>query len=82
MHAGRPVFVSRLTSLPEITRDHGFYFESFVPDAMAAQLARGLARFAADPGMATAAKAHAASFSWQETVRRYAELYEQVSAAA
>lgn len=82
MHAGRPVFVSRLTSLPEITGDHGFYFDSFVPDAMAAQLAHGLARFAADPGMSAAAKAHAASFSWRETVRRYADLYEQLSAGA
>ncbi len=80
MQAGRPVFVSRLTSLPEITGDHGFYFDSFAPEVMAAQLARGLARFAADPVMAAAAKAHASSFSWRETVRRYAELYEQVSA--
>jgi glycosyltransferase involved in cell wall biosynthesis len=80
MHAGRPVFVSRLTSLPEITGDHGFYFDSFVPDAMAAQLARGLARFTADPGRAAAARDHASSFTWQETVRRYVDLYEQVSA--
>lgn len=79
MHAGRPVFVSRLTSLPEITGDHGFYFDSFVPEAMAAQLARGLDRFAADPGMAAAAKAHAASFSWRETVHRYRDLYEQLA---
>ena len=43
---------------------------------MAAKLARGLALFKADPGMATAAKSHASSFSWQQTVFRYAEFYE------
>ena len=80
MHAGRPVFVTRLTSLPEIAGEHGFYFDSLAPEAMAATLADGLSRFEADPRRAVAAKAHAASFSWQRTVGRFIDLYEQVSA--
>lgn len=79
MHAGRPVFVTRLTSLPEIAGEHGFYFDSFAPEAMAATLADGLSRFEANPLRAVAAKAHAASFSWQRTVSRFIDLYEQVS---
>jgi glycosyltransferase involved in cell wall biosynthesis len=82
MHAGRPVFVSRLTSLPEITGDHGFYLDSFAPDAMAAVLVRGLASFDADPAMAPAARSHAASFTWRETVRRYADLSGQLASGA
>lgn len=82
MQAGRPVFVSRTTSLPEITRGHGFYFDSFAPDAMVATVARGVARFDSDPTMRASAKSHAASFRWQETVGRYADLYRQLSAAS
>jgi glycosyltransferase involved in cell wall biosynthesis len=80
MHAGRPVFVSRRTSLPEIAGEHGFYFDSFAPQAMATVLAEGMARFAAEPGRAVAQRAHAATFTWQETVRRYVELYEAIAA--
>ena len=79
MHAGRPVFVSRLTSLPEIAGAHGFYFDSFVPQAMVATLADGMARFAAEPWRPAAQRAHAAAFTWQETVRRYVELYESIA---
>jgi glycosyltransferase involved in cell wall biosynthesis len=80
MHAGRPVFVSRRTSLPEIAGEHGFYFDSFVPQSMATVLTAGMARFAAEPGRAAAQRAHAATFSWHETVRRYVELYEAIAA--
>lgn len=82
MAAGRPVFVPRLTSLPEITGDHGFYFESFAPAAMAAVIREGVGRFQADPAFADRARAHAATFTWSKTVERYAELYEQLAAAA
>jgi glycosyltransferase involved in cell wall biosynthesis len=82
MHAGRPIFVSRLTSLPEVVGEHGCYFDSFAPEAMAAEVTRGIASFAADPARAAASRAHALSFSWRETVRRYADLYVQVAEAA
>lgn len=79
MQAGRPVFVSRLTSLPEIAGEHGFYFDSFVPQAMVAALAAGMATFAAEPLRVAAQQSHAAAFTWQETVRRYVELYEAIA---
>jgi glycosyltransferase involved in cell wall biosynthesis len=82
MQAGRPVFVSRLTSLPEIAGEHGFPFDSFVPQAMVAALAAGMARFAAEPWRVAAQRAHAATFTWQETVRRYVELYEAIAMSA
>jgi glycosyltransferase involved in cell wall biosynthesis len=80
MAAGRPVFVARLTSLPEITGEHGFYFDSFTPEAMAAAIRTGLARFEADAAFAERARSHAEAFTWAETTRRYADLYEQLVA--
>jgi heme/copper-type cytochrome/quinol oxidase subunit 2 len=80
MAAGRPVFVSRRTSLPEITGEHGFYFDSFEPKAMAMAVREGLARFEADTGFAARARSHAEAFTWAETTRRYADLYEQLVA--
>ena len=78
--AGRPVFVTRRTSLPELVGEHGFYFDSFDPDAMAAVLADGLARFGADVGFASRGRAHAATFTWERTVGLYASLYAQLAA--
>jgi len=80
MASGRPVFVSRRSSLPEITGDHGFYFDSFAPAAMAAVLRDGLARTAADPGFVDRAVAHARTFTWTEAARRYASLYREIAA--
>ena len=81
MAAGRPVFVSRLTSLPEITGEHGFYFDSFEAAAMAAVLRAGLARAADEPQFLARAREHARRFTWAETARRYAELYVQLARA-
>lgn len=78
MQAGRPVFMARTTCLPEIAGDHGFYFDSFDPAAMAAGYAAGLRSFAADPGFAPRSRAHAATYSWGATARGYARVYESI----
>jgi len=82
MHAGRPVFVARTTCLPEITGEHGFYFDSFDPGAMAAAYAAGLETFAADPGFGPRSRAHAATFSWGATARGYVRVYESIAGPA
>ena len=78
MHAGRPVFMARTTCLPEIAGDHGFYLDSFEPAAMMAVFAAGMAAFAADPGFAGRARAHAATYAWAATARGYARVYESI----
>jgi glycosyltransferase involved in cell wall biosynthesis len=78
MQCGKPVFTSRKTSLPEIVGDHGFYFDSYDAASMAEVFRGGMARFAADPTMAAAARAHAADFSWAKTVEGYVRVYEEV----
>jgi len=78
MQCGRPVFLSRGTSLPEVAGSHGFYFDSYAPEAMAAVIRQGLERFRADGAAGDHLRRHAAGFSWQATAAGYARVYEQV----
>jgi glycosyltransferase involved in cell wall biosynthesis len=75
MQCGRPVFVSRRTSLPEVAGNLGFYFDGYEPAALAAVYRDGLTRYQADPTFATRLKDHAAGFSWASTARGYVDVY-------
>jgi glycosyltransferase involved in cell wall biosynthesis len=74
MHHAKPVFLSTLTSLPEIGADVAYYFDNFEPDHMAAVLERGLAHFAANHGPDTA-RHHASQFTWEKAAAAYLALY-------
>lgn len=78
MQCGKPVFMSRATSLPEIAGDRGFFFDSYEGAAMAATYRRGMEEVGRDPRFADRARSHAASFSWRATARGYADLYERL----
>jgi glycosyltransferase involved in cell wall biosynthesis len=78
MHFGKPVFLSRLTSLPEIGAEFAEYFDDFAPAAMRAVVERGLARHAADPARADAIRQHAAQFDWDRAAAAYAALYARL----
>jgi glycosyltransferase involved in cell wall biosynthesis len=78
MQCGKPVFLSRRTSLPEIAGDMGFYFDRYEPAELAAVYRDGLTRCRADAAFAPRLKAHAAGFSWAATARGYAEVYAGV----
>ncbi|MDL2357214.1 MAG: glycosyltransferase family 1 protein [Pseudomonadota bacterium] len=73
MHHGKPVFLSALTSLPEIGGTAAYYFDSFEPAAMARVLERGLAHFA--DGGAARVRSHAAQFTWAKAGAAYLDLY-------
>ena len=75
MQCGKPVFLSRRTSLPEIAGDMGYYFDGYEPSELAAVYRDGMARYQADPAFATRLKDHAASFSWAATARGYCDVY-------
>jgi glycosyltransferase involved in cell wall biosynthesis len=79
MHHGRPVFLSRYTSLPEIGGDAACYFDDFTPEHMRAVLADGLARFNTQDG-ARRARDHAARFTWQRAAQQYLALYAETLA--
>jgi glycosyltransferase involved in cell wall biosynthesis len=78
MQCGRPVFLSRLTSLPEVGGPLACYWDSFDPDAMAHVFRQGLAQFQADPGYARRLESRAAEFSWNHTARAFLRIYQEI----
>jgi glycosyltransferase involved in cell wall biosynthesis len=74
MHFGKPVFLSRLTSLPEVGGAVAHYFDSFDGAAMRAVVQDGLAADQA-PGRAEAIVSHARGFSWARCADEHIALY-------
>ena len=81
MSFGRPVFLAKATSLPEIAGPHGFYWTAFEPREMARVFHEGMKAAAADPGFASRLMQHADSFTWERAAARYVELYRDVIGA-
>ena len=78
MQCGKPVFMSRRTSLPEVGGVEGFYWDSFDPSHMIAVIESGMRRMAGDRSLPARFRAHAASFSWANTARGYLRVYESL----
>lgn len=76
MHFGKPVFLSRLTSLPEIGGAAAHYWDDFDPLRMKAKLVDVLTSFSADDARHT--REHAASFSWPRCTEQHVELYRSL----
>lgn len=77
MHFGKSVFLSRLTSLPEVGGAAAHYFDSFDGPSMRATVEAGLVGDAL-PGCAEAIAAHARGFSWERCVQAHIALYLRV----
>ena len=77
MSVGKPAFLSRLTSLPEIGGSAARYFESFEPASMVRTIREGLADYDAHPERAGELRAWAARFSWARAAREYWALYAE-----
>lgn len=77
MHFGKPVFLSRLTSLPEVGGTVAHYFDNFDGPSMRATVLAGLAADRA-PGRAAAIAAHARGFSWQRCADAHVALYRKM----
>jgi glycosyltransferase involved in cell wall biosynthesis len=78
MQCGKPVFMSRRTSLPELGGSLGFYWDSFAAEHMAAVFRAGMAAVAGVPTFAAAARARAAEFSWENAARGYLQVYRSI----
>ncbi|MBB6130862.1 glycosyltransferase family 4 protein [Mucilaginibacter lappiensis] len=74
MHFGKPVFLSRYTSLPEIGGDAAWYFDSFEPETMRATFAKGLEEYTSN-NMEASITQHANQFNWEKTAQQYLDLY-------
>lgn len=77
MQFGAPVFLSRLTSLPEIGGEVADYFDDFEPAAMKRVVELGLARHRT-AGRADAIRAHAARYDADRAADAYLALYRRL----
>lgn len=75
MHFGKPVYLSRLTCLPEIGGSHAAYFDSFEPRAMRQLIESESPRLHAQT---EAIRAHAARFTWDRAAGRYLDIYRRM----
>lgn len=74
MQFGKPVFLSRLTSLPEVGGEAAYYFDDWSPAAMRAVVEDGLRR-GADPARAREVEQQAQKFDWVAAADAYLALY-------
>jgi glycosyltransferase involved in cell wall biosynthesis len=79
---GKPVFVSKLTSLPEVGGSDAYYFENFEADSMAQVLRDGLRDFEQDPERPQRLRKWAARFTWASVAAEYWKLYEELAAGS
>jgi glycosyltransferase involved in cell wall biosynthesis len=75
MSFGKPVFLSTLTSLPEVGGNEAFYWPDLNPEAMAAVVRKGMAAADADHTLASRLQNHVAQFTWDNSADSYIDYY-------
>lgn len=76
MHFGKPVFLSKFTSLPEVGGDAAYYFDSFEPESMQRVFAQGMQDFDHRNREAEIIS-QANKFSWDQAAQQYLALYKE-----
>ena len=77
MYFGVPVFLSALTSLPEIGGDVCYYFDSFEKESMKSIIENGLLHYNSTDAKIKI-QARAGLFSWQKAAVKYLEVYRSL----
>ncbi|MBS1646451.1 MAG: glycosyltransferase family 4 protein [Bacteroidetes bacterium] len=79
MKAGKAVFLSRHTSLPEIGGNMAFYFDNFDELEMCHLIKNSLNKYNANHSFYEhEIKKHAESFCWDASISKYLELYDKI----
>lgn len=78
MAFGKPVFLSKNTSLPEIGGAEAYYFDSFTTENVQETFAQGMEQYRNDPDKPERLKAWAARFSWEQSAAEYLSFYQKV----
>lgn len=81
MHFGKPVFISTLSSLPEIGGGKAFYFNTFDAVEMKNTVIEKVQAAKHDPAFIAGLKKHAAGFLWKKNVAAYLEWYDKILSA-
>lgn len=79
MNYGKPVFLSKHTSLPEIGGDLAFYFDNFEEGDMSQLISDNLEVVSEDPErFSSKTKNYARKFNWENCIRQYLEIYQTI----
>lgn len=78
MHFGKPVFISKLTSLPEIGGTAAYYFDSFDPDHMNDVFQKSMDDYLNNPTRREEIRLHSTKFSYDKAAREYYEIYKSL----
>ena len=78
MSVGKPVFLSNLTSLPEIGGDAAYYWQNTNPSHLQAIFEQGMADYQANVSKKTILQAQANRFTWQKAAEKYLLLYKNI----
>ena len=78
MQFGKPVFVSSFTCLPEISGGHAFVWNDLSTSAMVKDIKNHLKEFYADSKHIEAVRLHARSFSYEQHILQYVNLYRKL----
>ena len=79
MQYGKPIFLSNLTSLPEIGGDVCFYFKNFDAVHMQEIFNAGLDLYNTSETLRTKIINRGAGFNWLNTARQYLRVYHEVA---
>jgi glycosyltransferase involved in cell wall biosynthesis len=77
MKFGKPLFLSNLTSLPEVGGDVAFYFNNFEPVHMTQVFNAGIAEYQRN-GLAKRIMNRVNEFSWEEKAKEYLNVYHSL----
>ena len=78
MHFGKPVLLSKFTSLPEVGGAEAYYFDSYDPKDMQQKLADALTDYKVNNRI-EAITQRSAFFSWKKAAEKYIEVYKSVA---
>ena len=78
MSFGKPVFLSKITSLPEIGGDVAYYFDDFQSESMAETIKSGILDYKASPEKKNEIKNWAKRFDYKVMAKNYLELYQRI----
>ncbi len=74
MYFGKPVFLSRYTSLPEVGGEAAYYFDDFDPQSMRMVFEKGMNDFN-DQNRGVAIQQQASKFDWSKAAEEYLSVY-------
>ncbi|PHS02332.1 MAG: hypothetical protein COA78_21365 [Blastopirellula sp.] len=78
MSVGKPVFLAKRTSLPEVGGPHAFYWDEFSGDHLHQVYRDGMQAFNADPQHKDRLIRYAAQFTWEQAAKQYVDIYESI----